>query len=379
VHYIDGIFHVDEYEVSIDQTLAIPRSPDYPLDDAYFEERFNAYPWLLTYLKHQQDGPFWRRHSLRWDYDSIQVPVYLIGGLLDGYRDTVPRLLENLQGPVKAVMGPWPHAWPDNGEPGPNYEWRHEAVRWWDYWLKNRDTGIMDQPRFTVFVRDSHPPDAGLKLTPGHWRHEEWPIERTDWQTLYAGGDGRLLRQKGEAAVDRLQYSPGQGFAAGYWWGDPTGDMEPVDAGSLVYDSDRLAEAVEIVGFPRVRLKVSADAKLAHWIVRLEDVHPDGQVSLVTGAALNGAQRHSRLNPQPLKPGRIESLELPLHFTVSPRPSHSPGGLERALPHVLAHALPHDHPTVYRRCRDTGGASGNPTRSAAVALLPPARAQREKT
>jgi putative CocE/NonD family hydrolase len=323
VHYIDGVFHVDEYEVSIDQTLAVPQWPDYPLDDAYFENRFNAYPWLLTYLKQQQDGPFWRSHSLRWDYDSIQVPVYLIGGLLDGYRDTVPRLLEHLKVPTKAEIGPWPHAWPDNGEPGPNYEWRHELVRWWDHWLKGRDTGIMDEPRFAVFVRDSHPPDAALKMTPGHWRYEDWPIERTDWRTFYPGEGRRLLREKGEASVDRLKYGPGYGFAAGYWWGDPTGDMRSVDEGSLVYDSKPLGEAVEIVGFPRVRLKVSADAKLAHWIVRLEDVHPDGRVSLVTGAALNGAQRHSPLDPQPLEPGKAEVIEFPLHFTTwTFRPGH---------------------------------------------------------
>ena len=316
IHYIDGAFHVDQYEISIDTDLGLPRWPDYALDDAYFKNRFHAYPWFLTYLKQQKDGEFWRKNSLRWDYQAIQVPVYLIGGLLDGYRDSIPRMLENMRVPVKAVIGPWPHAWPDNGVPGPNFEWRHEVIRWWDYWLKGKDTGIMAEPRFAVFVRDSHLPDAQLRMTPGHWRYENWPIQRTNWTKLYPAANHNLRSSAGEPGTDLLRYVPSSGIAALYWWGDPTGDMRQGDAGSLVYDSDILSESLEVIGFPRVRLRVSADAKLAHWAVRLEDVHPDGRVSLVTGGVLNGAQRDSRLYPEYLIPGEIYALDFPLHFTT---------------------------------------------------------------
>jgi predicted acyl esterase len=315
VHYIDGAFHVDQYELSIDTDLGLPRWPDYALDEDYFEERFNAYPWFLTYLRQQKDGVFWRKNSLRWNYKAIQVPCYLFGGLLDGYRDSIPRMLENMKVPIKAELGPYNHAWPDNAIPGPNYEWRHESVRWWDYWLKGRDTGIKDEPRFAVFVRAGHPPDAFLKMTPGHWRYEDWPIERTKWTRFFPVDNRGLQTTKGESSVDRLRYVPSCGVEAGYWWGEPTGDMGAADAGSLVYDSNVLTEKVEIIGFPRVRLKVSADAKLAHWIVRLEDVQPDGSVSLVTGALFNGSQHKSRLNPQNLVTGKTYELDFSLHFT----------------------------------------------------------------
>ncbi|MBW2552004.1 MAG: CocE/NonD family hydrolase [Deltaproteobacteria bacterium] len=92
--------------------------------------------------------------------------------------------------------------------------------------------------------------------------------------------------------------------------------MRPDDAGSLVFDSPVLDEGFEIVGFPRVRLRVSANATLAHWVARLEDVQPDGSVSLVTGRLLNGSQRDSRLEPELLEPGEIYDLELDLHFTT---------------------------------------------------------------
>jgi predicted acyl esterase len=316
VHYIDGALHIDQYELSIDTDLGLPKGPDYPLDEDYFKQRFNAYPWLLTYLKQQKDGEFWRSHSLRWNYPSIQIPVYLIGGLLDGYRDSIPRMLEHMNVPMKAVIGPWAHAWPDNGIPGPNYEWRREAIRWWDYWLKGKETGIMEEPSFAVFVRDSHLPDVRLKMTPGHWRYEQWPIQRTDWMKLYPGKNHLLGSSAGEDRVDRLKYVPSSGVDALYWWGDPTGDMRSSDAESLLYDSEVLDEKLEIIGFPRVCLKVSADAKRAHWIARLEDVHPDGSVSLITGGVLNGAQRYSRLFPEDLSPGEVYEIDFPLHFTT---------------------------------------------------------------
>jgi len=316
VHYIDGAYHVDNYELSIDHENGLPQTPDYQLDEAYFQNRFNAYPWFLTYLKQQRDGDFWRRNSLRWNYDKIRVPAYIIGGLLDGYRDSVPRMLENMKIHIKAEIGPWVHAWPDNGTPGPNYEWRHEAVRWWEYWLKDKDTGIVNDPRFTVFIRGGHGPDLNLKMTPGHWVCTDWPIPGATWKKFFLGKDHQLQTHSAESSLEALRYIPSYGIATGFWWGEPTGDMRPDDAGSLVFDSPVLEEHFEIVGFPKVHLRVAADAPLAHWIVRLEDVQPNGTVSLVTGALLNGSQRRSRLSPEPLIPGQTDDVEFEMHFTT---------------------------------------------------------------
>ncbi len=316
VHYIDGAYHVDAYELSIDHDNGLPRSPDYELDEAYFRDRFNAYPWFLTYLKQQTDGDFWRKNSLRWQYDKIRIPTYLIGGLLDGYRDSVPRMLAHMKVPVKGVIGPWTHAWPDNGLPGPNYEWRYEAVRWWDYWLKDRNTGVLEDPRFVVFIREGHGPDADLQMTPGHWVCVDWPIPEMEWKSYFPDKDNHLLLKPGSTGELDLLYVPSYGLATGLWWGEPTGDMRPDDAGSLVFDSPVVEEAFEVVGFPRVKLRVSADAPLAHWIARLEDVQPDGTVSLVAGALINGSQRDSRLEPKPLVPGEVYDIAFELHFTT---------------------------------------------------------------
>jgi len=316
VHHMDGAFHCDEFMSFMDNENILPRTPDLRLDEEYFRDRFDHYPWFLTYAKEQVDGEFWRRNSLRWQYEKIAVPCYLIGGLLDGYRDSLSRMLENMKVPVRAVLGPWKHDWPDSGVPGPNYEWRHEAVRWWDRWLKGRETGIMEDPRFIYFMREGHGPDAALQTTPGRWVGGDWPARGMTWRTLYPSGGRQLGDRPGAAGVYRLKYVPSYGLATGYWWGDPTGDIRPDDAGSLVFDTLPLREKLEIAGFPAVRLRVSVDAPTAHWVARLEDVLPDGTVSLVTGKLINGSQRRSRLHPESLVPGEELDLEFELHFTT---------------------------------------------------------------
>lgn len=317
VHFIDGIFHVDEYEFTIDHENALPRSPAYALDPDYFADRFDREPWFFMYRRQAKDGPFWKAKSLRGRYADLKTPAYLIGGLLDGYRDSVPRMLENVKVPVLAQMGPWNHAWPDNGAPGPNYEWRHEAIRWWDYWLKGMDSGILKEPRFALFVREGQPPDSELKTTAGHWRYEEWPIQRTRWTKLYLSGKKTLRRAtSGGVKPEKLTYDPASGISLGFWWGEPTGDMAAADTGALVFDSPVLKEAQELVGLPRAFLKAAVSAKLAHFVVRVEDVAPDGKVAFVTGGALNGLLRDGREKPKELKPNAWMDLKIPLRFTT---------------------------------------------------------------
>jgi hypothetical protein len=115
--------------------------------------------------------------------------------------------------------------------------------------------------------------------------------------------------------VHRLRYVPSAGAASGFWWGELLPDQRPSDAFSLVYETAPLDADLEILGLPRAALRVSADAPLAHWFARLSDVAPDGQVTLVTGAGLNGAHRKSATNPEPLVANQAETIDVEMHFT----------------------------------------------------------------
>jgi len=65
-------------------------------------------------LRHQRDGPFWRDRVQ--PLSEITTPSFLIGGLQDGYRDNVPDMLMKSEAPIKAIVGPWNHSFPNDAE-----------------------------------------------------------------------------------------------------------------------------------------------------------------------------------------------------------------------------------------------------------------------
>ena len=320
IHYIDGLMHVDEFELGMDLELGLTRAPDFPTDEKSLAPRFDAPPWFLLYLHEQRDGPFWRRASVAPDrYADYKVPTFLVGGFLDGYRDSIPRFFENVKAPVKAILGPWNHSFPHDAEPGPAIEWRDEAVRWWDYWLKGKQNGILEEPRFEVYMRHWYAPDPKISEVPGEWRAEKtWPPTNQRNEMLFIEPDHFLGSAPPPASsIGRhvLKNVPSIGIEAGFWWGDFTTDQRPIDAYSLVYDSFPVPKDTAILGWPKVILHASASAPLADWFARLEDVAPDGTVTMITGAGQSGAQLKSAASPVDLALGQKYRIPIELHVT----------------------------------------------------------------
>ena len=320
VHYMDGIMVAgDSWMMSNDLYNSLPGAPDFKMDEEWLRNRFNVEPSVYTYMRQQRDGAFWDRASARGQYEKIRVPGYHIGGWYDGYRNSLPRMLENVQTPVKAMIGPWDHYFPHNAWPKPQIEWRHEAVRWFDQWLKGEDTGILKEPAFAVYVRNYHPPDPDLDQVHGYWRWEDgWPIERIENHSWYTHDDHSLSSEPAGNATHSMTYKPSIGLEGGgptMWWGSIAPDQQPMDEYSLVYDSEILDAPLEILGRPIARLRVSANATRANWVVRVSDVAPDGQVTQVVGAAFNGTHRISAREPSDIVPGEDFDLNIDLHFT----------------------------------------------------------------
>jgi len=319
VHYMDGIICTDSWLFSNEMYNSSPGAPEFRLDEDWLRNRFEVEPSIFTYMRNQRDGAFWDRASSMDKYDKIKAAGFHIGGWYDGYRNSLPRMLENVKAPVKALIGPYDHGGPNVMYPGPNMEWRHEAVRWFDHWLKGIDTGIMDEPPFAVYVRDWHAPGDDLETAPGYWRWEDgWPIERIKTMTLYATPDHALSTSPADQATHIHVYKPSIGVEGGgpvMWWGSLPPDQQRMDDGCLVYDSDPLEAPLEILGFPKALLDVSADASRANWIVRISDVAPDGTVTLVDGAAMNGTHRKSAREPEDLVPDEVYPLDIEMQFT----------------------------------------------------------------
>jgi len=300
VHYIDGLLHLDEYSVMIDQLNMLPPAPDYPVDSEVAMRRFDSEPWLMTWLSHQQDGPYWRRASLRPDYSRLTVPAFLIAGWWDGYRDSVFRMAQAAAAPVKVLIGPWNHTFPHNAVPGPAIEWRAEAIRWWDHWLKGIDVGMLNEPMATVYIQQWRAPDPDLTELPGYWRTETaLPPERTRYEVLYPGPGRSLSAQAPPDEIFGLKYVPSTGVEAGHWWGELTVDQRGTDAYSLTFDSEPLADDLEILGFPHVEIYGSADTSPLNWFARICDVAPNGTSTLVAGAGRSDRPDPMRDSPAP--------------------------------------------------------------------------------
>ncbi len=89
-------------------------------------------------------------------------------------------------------------------------------------------------------------------------------------------------------------------------------DQRIDDAGSLVFDSEPLTEALTIIGEPVVTLSFSSDRPLAFVVARLSTVAADGAATRVSYGVLNLTHRESHANPTALEPGKKYRVKVPM-------------------------------------------------------------------
>lgn len=303
-----------DYVLYMTPMNALPPVPSIAGDawrEHWLQRMVNAEPWLLRWLSEQNDGPYWRHGSLRPHYDAIEVPVMIVAGWADGYRNATFRMYERLAAPKRLLIGPWPHASTETGLPGPHIDLVPEMIRWWDRWLKGLSNGVDDEPPIRVFVRRSTRPEPDLETMRGEWRSlEGWPVPWVGYESLALPGSGsQELVVRGDVGTTAHLSCAGV-----LPWGQPE-DQRPDEAFSLVYDFERLDTELEILGYPRVELRLSADAPVAFVSAKLCDARADGTSALVARGFLNLTHRDSHEHPEPLQPGRIYNVEFDLSAT----------------------------------------------------------------
>ena len=267
------------------------------------------------WLRHQRRDAYWRHGSVCEDYAAIRCPVYAIGGWADAYSNAVPRLLEGLRVPRKGLIGPWSHSFPHNSVPGPSIGFLQEALRWWDYWLKGIDTGIMDEPMLRAWMQESMRPEPQYESRPGRWVAEAaWPSPRIERRRLALDAGGSLVLRTAAEKRCVIQSPPVTGSTSGEWCafgraGEMPADQRADDGRSLIFDSAPLEASVEILGAPLLHLVFDSDRPVAQVVVRLNDIFPDGTSARVTYGVLNLTHRGGHACPAPLVPGeRAEAV-----------------------------------------------------------------------
>ncbi len=267
-------------------------------------------PYIFPWQDHPTHDEYWQSRVI--PVERIRVPTFIIGSWRDLFPDLTMRLYEELSGPKRLLMGPWMHTLPDL----PTFEpvdYLHEILRWWDYWLKGKKNGMIDEPPITLFVQRSNT-----------WRYEhEWPIARTEARTLSLSGERTLIdKAPPEEGSDLYGTIPTVGATAGLWnftgWPDlgfPL-DQGPDDLLSLTYTTDPLPEDLEISGSPEATLYVALESgKEVNLVAKLNAVGPDGSSSLITTGWLKGSHRLSHVHPEPLRLGEVYTFRIPMWAT----------------------------------------------------------------
>jgi hypothetical protein len=284
-----------------------------------WQERLDAMPLLAeTWLQHQTRDDYWRHGSVCEDYSAIKAAVYAVGGWGDAYKNAVPRLMEKLHCPKKAMIGPWIHKYPHFAVPNPAIGFLQEAKRWWDHWLKGIDNGVMDDATGTFYLQDVLPPKGSYAERPGIWvQTTGWPDPQIQW-TDFSLDDRGLSQGQQALRASRSICSPlttglHQGEYCAIWFGpDGPTDQRRDDAQSLCFDSQPLTEPLALLGDVRLKLRLSSDTACGQLVARLNTVAPDGQVSQITYGVLNLNLRDDFAQLTPPVPGEPMDVELSL-------------------------------------------------------------------
>ncbi|WP_405004042.1 CocE/NonD family hydrolase [Kitasatospora purpeofusca] len=204
---------------------------------------------------------------------AAAVPTLAVAGWSDPSAAAVLALAGRSTAavPVRAVLGPWPHGLPDELLP--------EALRWYDHWLRDIDTGALATPALRSWLGTRWSAD------------DPWPSPGV--REVRYGLDGPL-RAAGTASEDRwvrVRSPQHTGLNAGAYVthgrpADRPPDQREEDGRSVCFDSRPLPEPLELHGSPALTLHPDPVSGGALVTARLCAVAPDGTSTLLTRGVL---------------------------------------------------------------------------------------------
>ena len=270
------------------------------------------------YISHSSYDGYWKALSMceGSKYRKVKIPVYIMAGFKDYYSGAA---FENYNA-LRAVSGvdEIRVRVADIGHSGaPDIT---ETIRWLDYVLKGKDTGIKDEPPIKIQVRG------------GKWRFEHrWPLEGTRFTKFYFSSiDGSRKGTlntiaPGDEPPTKYVYDPKDPVLTLGANGSHESVPELIAVGPvdqrpnekrqdvLVYTSVPLTTNMEVVGPVDVKLYAASSAADTDFTVKLIDVYPDGRALNVTEGIVRARFRNSIWeSPSLITPGRIYEYKIEL-------------------------------------------------------------------
>jgi putative CocE/NonD family hydrolase len=281
------------------------------------------------------DGSYWERTEIGDHRKYISIPTYQQGGWYDIFNEGNVRNFMYLQhdgllgarGNQKLEMGPIGHGalsgdmeYPAGGSlaAGSN------EIRWWDYWLKGTDNGIMDEPPVKVYMMAGA--RKGKASAKNRWMYfGDWPPAPRK-QDFYLHTDGSLTtKAPAEASAQKAYYFDPKKPVQTIGGANLTFDRGPMDqrpigkrADYLKFETKVLDKDVVVAGPVTMDLWASTDGPDTDFMVKLVDVYPDGYEAIVLDSAIRTRYRNGR-EPDQIKmmtPGAPEKLTIDLWDTA---------------------------------------------------------------
>ena len=314
-----------------------------PLSDVPLLNREDMGQGYRDMIGHPDKDDYWDQMDIRPRIGEITVPAYHLGGWYDIFTGaTLASYIEmgnhaaneKAREGQKLIMGPWLHG-PLSGVVGEYdfgfrgsdaYVLTYEIMwRWFDYWLKGIDDGIMDEPPVRIFVMGRN-----------RWREEnEWPLARTVYTPCYLHSEGKANALHGDGLLsmnapadekcDTFAYDPrdpvptrGGGLCC-YQASLPAGayDQRSIEEREdvLVYTTESLGKDLEVTGPLKVVLWAASSTVDTDFTAKLVDVSPCGYARNLADGIVRARYRHSVRKPEHLTPGAVEKYTIDLAAT----------------------------------------------------------------
>ncbi len=261
--YVDGLTP-EELRAEAERLAADPDLQMYPLiwNIAVNPERLALF---FDALAHDLDGPYYQERSAYPSYDKIKIPFYTSSGwwaFAHMHLRGAFRHYEGIEAPKKLYIESRVEA-----DAPMDQAYNEEVVRWYDHWLKDADTGIMEEPRVKVHVRGR-----------GFREASDWPFPGTEWERFHLRRFGGLSRDPEPVAghPDVFIQQPVQ---------------EQTTISSADYLTPPLDAPLEMIGPASLTLHAAIDDVDTNWMVALLDVAPDGSEVEMTRGFLKASHR----------------------------------------------------------------------------------------
>jgi hypothetical protein len=308
-------------------------------------------PHWRQWIEHPVNDSYWERASFLHRLKDVRIPVFHQSGWFDGdgigSKLNYLRMASHGHPHQKLVLGPWGHIAQahrriGDRDFGPNaiVDLQRDYLRWFDYWLKGVDNGIIKEPLVSIFVMGTN-----------KWLHGDvYPLPSTRFEKWYLGsggvantskGDGRLTREPPPAGAppDRYTYDPGDPTPAPQYYEEPEDDAEKESGKGksvegkkkerdayhgkvtesrrdiLVYSTGPLEKPLTFAGPLSAVLYASSSARDTDWFMRLMEVDEEGKIFMLVEGKIRARFRRSMKKPELLEPGKVYEYGLDLWQT----------------------------------------------------------------